>query len=64
VTADSEPFLKNFTTSIDAKWSDFRIGVADKTWFWSILPGFVGNQADIDDEEKVAYLVFLFLGPA
>ncbi|KAK3376844.1 amidase signature domain-containing protein [Lasiosphaeria ovina] len=28
--------------------NDFRIGVADKEWFRSILPGFVGDQADID----------------
>ncbi len=52
-TADSKPHIKNFTASLDASWKDFRIGVADKKWFWSILPGFVGDQADIDDEEKV-----------
>ncbi len=53
VTIDSEPFIKNFTASLDTDWRDFRIGVADKEWFWSILPGFTGEQADIDDEIKV-----------
>jgi Asp-tRNA(Asn)/Glu-tRNA(Gln) amidotransferase A subunit family amidase len=56
VTVDSIPFIKNFTASLDANWKDFRIGVADKEWFWSILPGFVGDQADIDDEEHVFLL--------
>lgn len=53
VTQDSQPFIQNFTASLDANWTDFRIGIADKEWFWSILPGFTGDQADIDDEEHV-----------
>ncbi|CAH0021083.1 unnamed protein product [Clonostachys rhizophaga] len=53
VTSDSEPFLRNFTATLDANWRDFRIGVADREWFWSILPGFIGDQADIDDEENM-----------
>uniref|UniRef100_A0A0B7KBT1 Amidase domain-containing protein n=1 Tax=Bionectria ochroleuca TaxID=29856 RepID=A0A0B7KBT1_BIOOC len=53
VTSDSEPFLRNFTATLDANWRDFRIGVADREWFWSILPGFVGEQADIDDEKNM-----------
>lgn len=53
ITADSKNFLQNFTASLDASWKDFRIGVADREWFWSILPGFVGDQADMDDERKV-----------
>ncbi|CAG9981907.1 unnamed protein product [Clonostachys byssicola] len=53
VTSDSEPFLRNFTATLDADWHDFRIGVADREWFWSILPGFVGEQADIDDERRM-----------
>jgi Asp-tRNA(Asn)/Glu-tRNA(Gln) amidotransferase A subunit family amidase len=57
VTVDSMPFIKNFTASLDANWKDFRIGVADKEWFWSILPGFVGDQADIDDEKHV-FLIY------
>lgn len=59
VTADSKPFLKNFTASLNASWTDFRIGAADRRWFWSILPGFVGDQADIDDEEKVELATLL-----
>ncbi|KAH6640376.1 amidase family protein [Chaetomium tenue] len=53
ITADSIPFIKNFTASLDSNWKDFKIGVADRDWFWSILPGFVGDQADIDDEERM-----------
>ncbi len=54
VTADSKPFIRNFTVSLDARWQDFRIGVADKEWLWSIPLGFVGDQADVDDENEVA----------
>lgn len=53
ITSESEGLLVNFTNSLDANWEDFRIGVADKEWFWSILPGFVGSQEDIDDEHRV-----------
>lgn len=53
ITSESEGSLVNYTNSLDASWADFRIGVADKEWFWSIPPGFVGRQEDIDDEQKV-----------
>lgn len=53
ITSEPEGLLVNFTNSLDASWADFRIGVADKEWFWSILPGFVGSQEDIDDEQRV-----------
>ncbi|KAJ5799445.1 amidase family protein [Penicillium psychrosexuale] len=41
ITFESEGLLVNYTNSLDASWADFRIGVADKEWFWSILPGFM-----------------------
>ncbi|KAJ6079729.1 amidase family protein [Penicillium canescens] len=53
ITSESEGLLVNYTNSLDASWADFRIGVADKEWFWSILPGFVGSQEDIDDEQRM-----------
>ncbi|KAJ5415178.1 amidase family protein [Penicillium sp. CMV-2018d] len=53
ITSEPEGLLVNFTNSLDASWADFRIGVADKEWFWSILPGFVGSQEDIDDEQRM-----------
>ncbi len=46
ITVNSKPV----TTNLSADWKDFRIGVADKKWFWSIPPGFAG---DVDDEERV-----------
>lgn len=53
ITSEPEGLLVNFTNSLDASWADFPIGVADKEWFWSILPGFMGSQEDIDEEQRV-----------
>ncbi|KAK2591840.1 hypothetical protein QQS21_010479 [Conoideocrella luteorostrata] len=52
ITIESKPFRLNFTHHLDASWRDFRIGVADKEWFWSIFPGFFGDKEDLKDEEK------------
>lgn len=39
VTIESKSLLVNYTTFSEVSWVDLPIGVADKLWLWSILPG-------------------------
>ncbi|KAH9209049.1 amidase signature domain-containing protein [Leptodontidium sp. 2 PMI_412] len=52
ITLEGAPYAKNFLPNLTRSWSDFRIGIVDRPWFWEINDGFSGDQEERDGEEK------------
>lgn len=52
ITLEGAPYAKNFLPNLTRSWSDFRIGIVDRPWFWEINDGFSGDQEERDEEEK------------
>ncbi|KAH6710559.1 amidase signature domain-containing protein [Leptodontidium sp. MPI-SDFR-AT-0119] len=57
ITLEGAPYAKNFLPNLTRSWSDFRIGIVDRPWFWEINDGFSGDQEERDEEEKGAVIV-------
>ncbi|CAF9923228.1 MAG: hypothetical protein ALECFALPRED_002337 [Alectoria fallacina] len=50
VTLEASPYVPHdYTTNLASEWSDWRLGIADRDWFWSLYDG----QEDDPEEWKM-----------